>query len=427
MATLVSHTPPPKAGAFDIVVPLGTSPDDLIDAVAGVVGLSEVYSAQHLGAQSFQIVVNSRSAAAKLKEAGAVTIASTQVPIVPAGPQVTNVTCMFLPTFVRNELLVQALSAHGKVLEITHAMYHRTPTVKTGTRHIKMEMKESDPVPNFLRVGGHRATFDYRGIKRVCRRCRGEGHIRANCTTEYCDRCAVFGHATEGCTVSCRRCGGSHATVDCAVRRSYSSMVSGTASSEFPPLPPPGNTARSPPPTPDAESEAPPAPLHENAGPTVPGNAPSSGPSGSQPLPADLPGSATALPPTTSPVIPKIGRTLTVEGHEYTTWSEAMDELASSSDSERLVIAEDISPDVKGLSEFPASTSSATETSTTMDTTDSTTSSQEKAQETKRAIASSGSSSPRSRDAASRRSKKLRPRSPVLHDAALSTTDDCSD
>ncbi|CAN7942381.1 unnamed protein product, partial [Ixodes hexagonus] len=420
MATPVSHTPPPKSGAFDIVVPLGTSSDDLIDAVACVVGLPEVYSAQHLGAQSFQIVVNSRSAAAKLKEAGAVTIASTQVPIVgirtfrppivPAGPQVTNVTCMFLPTFVRNELLVQALSAHGKVLEITHAMYHRTPTVKTGTRHIKMEMKESDPVPNFLRVGGHRATFDYRGIKRVCRRCRGEVHIRANCTTEYCDRCAVFGHATEGCTVSCRRCGGSHATVDCAVRRSYSSMVSGTASSEFPPLPPPGNTTRAPPPTPDAEPEAPsPAPLHEDAGPTVPGNAPSSGPSGSQPLPADLPGSATAIPPTTSPVTPKIGRTLTVEGHEYTTWSEAMDELASSSDSERLVIAEDISPDVKGLSEFPAGTSSATETSTTMDTTDSTTSSQEKAQETKRAITSSGSCSPRSRDAASRRSKKLRP------------------
>ncbi|CAN7989568.1 unnamed protein product [Ixodes hexagonus] len=420
MATPGSHTPPPKAGAFDIVVPLGTSPDDLIDAVAGVVGLPEVYSAQHLGVQSFQIVVNSRSAAAKLKEAGA-------VPIVPVGPQVTNVTCMFLPTFVRNELLVQALSAHGKVLEITHAMYHRTPTVKTGTRHIKMEMKESDPVPNFLRVGGHRATFDYRGIKRVCRRCRGEGHIRANCTTEYCDRRAVFGHATEGCTVSCRRCGGSHATVDCAVRRSYSSMVSGTASSEFPPLPPPGNTTRAPPPTPDAEREAPPAPLHENAGPTVPGNAPSSGPSGSQPLPADLPGSATAVAPTASPVTPKIGRTLTMEGHEYTTWSEAMDELASSSDSERLVIAEGISTDVKGFSEFPAGSSSATETSTTMDTTDSTTSSQEKAQETKRAITSGGSCSPRSRDAASRRSKKLRPGSPVLHDAALSTTDDCSD
>ncbi|CAN7948583.1 unnamed protein product [Ixodes hexagonus] len=177
---------------------------------------------------------------------------------------------MFLPTFVRNELLVQALSAHGKVLEITHAMYHRTPTVKTGTRHIKMEMKESDPVPNFLRVGGQRATFDYRGIKRVCRRCRGEGHIRANCTTEYCDRCAVFGHATEGCTVSCRRCGGSHATVDCAVRRSYSSMVSGTASSEFPPLPPPGNTTRSPPPTPDAEFEAPPSPAPQKRRPNSP-------------------------------------------------------------------------------------------------------------------------------------------------------------
>ncbi|KAG0418738.1 hypothetical protein HPB47_004628, partial [Ixodes persulcatus] len=114
----------------------------------------------HFGVQSFEIVNNSRSAAAKLNEASAVTIASTQVPIVPVRPQVTNVTCVFLPTYVHNDLLVQAPSAHGKVFEITHAMHRSIPTVKTSTRYVRIVMKEQEPVPNFLRIGGHRATFD---------------------------------------------------------------------------------------------------------------------------------------------------------------------------------------------------------------------------------------------------------------------------
>ncbi|KAG0415775.1 hypothetical protein HPB47_007049 [Ixodes persulcatus] len=49
-------------------------------------------------------------------------------------------------------------------------------------------MKEANPLPNFLRVAGHRATFDYSGLKRVCRRCRQEGHVWAQCTTGYCDQ-----------------------------------------------------------------------------------------------------------------------------------------------------------------------------------------------------------------------------------------------
>ncbi|KAG0420701.1 hypothetical protein HPB47_003336 [Ixodes persulcatus] len=44
-----------------------------------------------------------------------------------------------------------------------------------------MEMKEATPVPNFLRVSGHRANLDYRGLLRVCRRCQREGHIKAAC------------------------------------------------------------------------------------------------------------------------------------------------------------------------------------------------------------------------------------------------------
>lgn len=427
-AASAPHSPPPKARAFGVVVPLGTSPDDLIHAVAGVVGLPEVYSAQHLGAQSFEIVINSRLAAAKLTEAGVITIASTQVPIVPAGPQVTNVTCMFLPTYVRNDLLVQALSAHGKVLEITHATYRSTPTVKTGTRYVRIEMKESDPVPNFLRIGGHRATFDYPGIKRVCRRCRLEGHIRANCTTEHCDRCAVFGHATEGCTSDCRRCGGSHATVDCVARRSYSSMVAGTASSDFPPLSPAHEVS---PPRPAAQTGAS-TDLTKPQANVDPKNS-QSALSGGRPPPAPLTDATGAMAPETQLVTPAPSLSA-VDTH--TPWSEVTEDPEVSSDDERLVIMEDESPVAEdpSLSSLGApSTSVAPVTAGNKDSTNSsepsdlagnsdpTDARRGQALDAKRAISSSGSRSPRGRDKAGRRPKKPRPSS---RDTSFSSAED---
>ncbi|KAG0413964.1 hypothetical protein HPB47_008867 [Ixodes persulcatus] len=82
-----------------------------------------------------------------LNEGGVVTMVSTQVPIAPAGPRVTNITCMLLGTRVRNDLLGQDLSAYGKVLEITHATYRSKPTVKTGTRYDDRTPDERVPGP----------------------------------------------------------------------------------------------------------------------------------------------------------------------------------------------------------------------------------------------------------------------------------------
>lgn len=123
------------------------------------------------------------------------------------------------------------------MLRIEAARFKDKPTVHTGTRYIKMEMKLDNPLPNFLRIAGQRATFEYRGVRRVCRRCNLEGHYKAQCTTPHCERCATFGHATNGCTSDCRRCGGAHATVDCTARKLYSTVTAAPSSHEFPALP----------------------------------------------------------------------------------------------------------------------------------------------------------------------------------------------
>ncbi|KAG0443126.1 hypothetical protein HPB47_015260 [Ixodes persulcatus] len=119
--------------------------------------------------------------------------------------EVTTVTVLFLPAHVPDELLVRSLAQHGKVQEITHGVYKDTPSIKTGTRYVKMEMKEQNPVPNFLRIGGYRVTCD----------CRSKA---------------------ETCAAGCRWCGAAHATVDCSARRSYSA-VAGLPAENFPALP----------------------------------------------------------------------------------------------------------------------------------------------------------------------------------------------
>ncbi|KAG0410179.1 hypothetical protein HPB47_012694 [Ixodes persulcatus] len=241
--TPVSPSQPSKACTFDVSCPPGASVDSIFDAAAAIVGTAELFSVQHLGGSNFQLSVTSSSAMSRIVNAGALTIGGTSVPIVPVGPQVTSITWLYLPIYVRNEALAAALSLYAKVLDIRFGVYRDHPNLRTGTRYIRMEMKESTPVPNFLRVSGHRATFDYRGPKRVCRRCQQEGHLKAACNVPYCARCTAFGHDTVGCAAGCGRCEAAHATVGCTQRRSYSA-VAGCGQDEFPALTPASQTPK---------------------------------------------------------------------------------------------------------------------------------------------------------------------------------------
>ncbi|XP_070396503.1 uncharacterized protein [Dermacentor albipictus] len=233
MAPTASWTPS-KAHVFDVVVPTGNGPETVVDATASIVGLSEVYCVQHMGGLNFQVTVKSTASMTLIVDAGCLVIGGERCPVVPVGPQVTNVTCLFLPSFVPNEVLVQALSPYGKVLSVSAGLMSGRRGVLTGTRFVRMEMSATTPVPNYLRVSGHRVTFDYRGLQRVCRRCGSSDHYRAQCTAAFCGRCGVHGHESDGCDRPCRRCGDSHPTVACPVRRSYSDAATGA----FPPLPP---------------------------------------------------------------------------------------------------------------------------------------------------------------------------------------------
>ncbi|KAG0445197.1 hypothetical protein HPB47_018653 [Ixodes persulcatus] len=63
---------------------------------------------------------------------------------------------------------------------------------------------------------------DYRGLRRVRRRCGQEIHIGHACKTPRCGRCGVFGHPTAGLTAPCLSIGHAHATTDSTQPKTYS-------------------------------------------------------------------------------------------------------------------------------------------------------------------------------------------------------------
>ncbi|KAH7958292.1 hypothetical protein HPB49_000571 [Dermacentor silvarum] len=231
---VIAVMPPPKQHFFNLRSPPGTSVDEVIDAVEGLVTVNEIYSVQHLGAFDFQVGINSASAVQHLLEVGGLRLGNQVVPLVPVARQVASVTCMYLPSYISDNEVATSLKTFGTTLRIEEARYKDRPSIRTGTRYLKMEMKQDNPLPNFARVSGHRATFEYRGVRRLCRRCSLEGHYKAQCQTPFCRRCGIYGHPEETCSLACRRCGGAHASVDCTARKSYS--MAAMEVDDFPPL-----------------------------------------------------------------------------------------------------------------------------------------------------------------------------------------------
>lgn len=174
----------PRHHCFRVRVEPGTLVHTVITAAAAIVTINEVACAHHFGGLDYQITVKSSNAVKKILEIGSPRISNQLIKLEPAVQQQVSVTSLFLAYSVSNDALVTALAPYGNVTAIDLASFKDNPTVRTGTRYIKMEINQLNPL-NFLRIAGHRATFEYLGV-----------HYKVNCSTPFCERCAVYGHRT---------------------------------------------------------------------------------------------------------------------------------------------------------------------------------------------------------------------------------------
>ncbi|KAG0416578.1 hypothetical protein HPB47_006296 [Ixodes persulcatus] len=234
---------PPPSQFFVFSAPAEVPVDEIIDSVYRLVGEDSWTHLQQFGAMKFLAAVGSTAAADKMAAQGHL-LRNVVVPLEQVRPRIIHVTVFRLPPYFPDDAFQAVFSSYGKVLAISHQTYKDRPKLFTGTRVLRMEMKT--PMPNFVNVGGHRVTCEYRGMK-VCARCGLEGHFGPACRTPRCNRCGVFGHGTDGCNAPCKCCAHIHATTHCTQRQSFAAVIrdEGPSDPRHPPLtaPPP------PPPT----------------------------------------------------------------------------------------------------------------------------------------------------------------------------------
>ncbi|KAK8788203.1 hypothetical protein V5799_022020 [Amblyomma americanum] len=134
---------------------------------------------QHLGGLRFLAAVASMAQVSKMLARGCLLIAGKEVPLEQMGVPVVHMTVYRLPPCVSNANLVAAFALYGKVRLVTETAFLSRNSIGNRTRLVWLEMTKSPP--NFLTVAGTRAIIEYRGMRRVCSRCGGEGHFDAAC------------------------------------------------------------------------------------------------------------------------------------------------------------------------------------------------------------------------------------------------------
>ena len=153
------------------------------------------------------------------------------LPPPPPPPNWTNVVVYNLPYDAPNSCINEALKFFGTVHSIRHQHWTNLPSVATGTRVARVNLKRT--IPRFLKIQNYRCKVWYRGQPVVCDICKEGTHLASNCPHKgKCLSCDEVGHFARNCPTVCFTCKADHASDSCPNRRGWEH------------LPPPDNDPR---------------------------------------------------------------------------------------------------------------------------------------------------------------------------------------
>lgn len=99
-----------------------------------------------------------------------------------------------------------AVSRWGEVKKGRRLFHKDCPEIENGVRQFLISPKQDVVIPGSIRFGTSTFGVRYPNQKRVCHRCKEEGHEVKDCSKEWCNKCQNVGHKRDSCPTTSMTC-----------------------------------------------------------------------------------------------------------------------------------------------------------------------------------------------------------------------------
>lgn len=178
---------------------------DFRDGLKDIVDMTDVVSiGQFQMSHIWMITLASMAATEKMKRIGQLTVKGRKCLVLDPNAKDIRVRLLWLPTYLEDRRVVEALEPYGKVRNIVREKW-RVPGMEhleTMNREVSMTLHDavsSSDLPHMIKVYGVQSLVIVPGRPPLCLRCKKVGHIRKQCRAPKCTKCNKFGHEDNEC------------------------------------------------------------------------------------------------------------------------------------------------------------------------------------------------------------------------------------
>lgn len=183
-------------------------PYGIPDFAKGLEGKVERGEIKSLGAYLFNhlwiVAFNSALAKQKCVELKEILVKGRKCLIIDPNQKEIMIKLHWLPAFLPDDEVRNALEHYGTVQEITREKwrYPGFEEIETTTRIAELTLKTGvtvDHLPHQMQIAGTRVLVSVPGRPPMCLKCKRIGHMRKDCHTPWCRTCRTYGHDEHDC------------------------------------------------------------------------------------------------------------------------------------------------------------------------------------------------------------------------------------